>query len=169
MRRRRALANRVKIHHNYTIEEVADLLAAHPNTIRRWIVRDGLLVLADRKPHLVLGRELHFFLSQPSPGAVHLKPGECYCVKCHAARLPALAMADYVPVNERFGNLRGFCPVCETLMHRRVSLAKLPFVALNMQVTILQVQPRIDERRSSCTNDDLRREPHGQGKPLRKK
>ena len=157
MRRRRASARRVKIHHNYTVEEAAEASGSHKNTIRRWIATKTLPALTEKRPHLILGRNLHAFLTAPKPGSIRLKPGECYCVKCHLPKRPALGMAEYVPINDRSGNLRGFCPDCEILMHRRVSWAKLSLISGDLDVMILDAQPRLKGRGCPSTNDDFRR------------
>ena len=157
MRRRRASARRVKIHHKYTVEEAAEATGSHKNTIRRWIATKAFPALTEKRPHLIPGRYLHAFLTAPKAGRIHLKPGECYCVKCHLPKQPALGMAEYVPINARSGNLRGFCPDCETLMHRRVSLAKLSLISGDLDVTILDAQPRLKGRGCSTTNDDFRK------------
>jgi hypothetical protein len=44
-------------------------------------------------------------------------------------------MADYIPMTETGGNLRGLCPVCEGLIHRRVSLIHLDRIRGRMIVT----------------------------------
>ena len=152
---RRASARRVKIHHNYTIEEAAETTGFHKNTIRRWIATKALPALTEKRPHLILGRYLHAFLTAPKAGRMRLKPGECYCVKCHLAKKPALGMAEYVPINDRSGSLCGLCPGCNTLMYRRVSLAKLPLISSDLDVTILEAPRHLKGRNCPSTNDDF--------------
>ena len=50
-----------KIHRNYTVEEVARLFGVHRNTVREWIKR-GLPTSDDKRPKLILGRDLIAFL-----------------------------------------------------------------------------------------------------------
>src|SRR5689334_7185980 len=106
MGRRRPSAGVVKLHRSYTIAEVAELFCVHRNTIRRW-THEGLAVLDERKPHLIVGQVLHDFLTKRKAKRLKLKPGELYCVKCKAGRLPALDMPDYIPITPTSGNLRG--------------------------------------------------------------
>ena len=149
----------VKIHRSYTIAEVAALLDVHRNSVRRWI-RQGLAVLDERKPHLILGQVLTTFLTKRNSQHVRLKPGELYCVKCRGARRPALAMADYVPITIASGNLRGLCPECGTLMHRRTGFRNVEANAGNLQVTITERSQRIADRQSLSTNGHIKKEPH---------
>ena len=115
----------VKIHRNYTVEEVARLLSIHKNTVREW-VKAGLPTCDDRRPILILGRELMAFLqTKRARNKQPCQPGEIYCVRCRAPKFPAGGMAEYRPLNGRVGNLRAICPDCNSIMYRRVSMAKL--------------------------------------------
>lgn len=111
----------VKIHRNYSVEDITRLYGAHRNTVRAW-ERRGLRPLDNRRPKLFLGKTLKAFLearrrSQKCP----LQPGEIYCVRCRKARHPAEDMADYEMLAGVIGNIVGICPVCETVIRRRVN------------------------------------------------
>src|SRR5215469_12103492 len=117
-----------KRHRNYSVEEVARLYQIHKNTVRAWI-RAGLPTCDQKRPILILGSQLAAFLQTRR---AQLKqpccPGEIYCLRCRAPRIPAGNMADYVPLNERVGNLTAICPECEGIMNQRVSRAKLDII-----------------------------------------
>jgi excisionase family DNA binding protein len=122
---RRFNSRLVKIHRSYTVDEAARLLPVHKNTVRAWI-KTGLRTIDARRPALIAGSELRRFLEakckrRKQPCA----PGQLYCVRCRAPKAPAEAMADYVVISNTTGNLRGLCPDCGTLIHRRVAYAKL--------------------------------------------
>ena len=51
----------VKIHRNYTVEEIASLFGVHRNTVRQWI-KQGLPTSDQKRPFLILGRGLVAFL-----------------------------------------------------------------------------------------------------------
>lgn len=115
----------VKIHRSHTVEEIANLFGVHKNTVRNW-VKDGLATIDDKRPMLILGHELVAFLqARRVKNKQPCKPGEIYCVRCRAPKLPAEDMAEYSPVTEKFGNLAAICPDCDSIMNRRVSLAKI--------------------------------------------
>ena len=154
MPRRLASARRVKRHHTYTVEEAAAVTGYHRHTVRRWIESGALVAATERRPYLIPGRFLQAFLIGTDAPKCRLKAGECFCVKCRDARRPALDMADYVPVSASMGNLRGICPVCEILMHRRVPLAKLPVIKGDLEVTIMNAEPHLGGRSSPSTNVD---------------
>ena len=144
-----------KIHRNYTVEEVAALFDIHKNTVRNWVKR-GLPTNDDRRPMLILGRDLVAFLQ--AKRVKNKRPclsGEIYCVRCRAAQTPAGAMAEYQPVTATSGNLIGICPSCESMMFRRVSFAKLVQVGAQLDITLMQALPHINESTQPCVNSDL--------------
>jgi hypothetical protein len=144
-----------KIHRNYTVEEIASLFGVHRNTVRQWIKR-GLPTCDDKRPMLVLGRDLVAFLH--ARRAKHKRtcpPGELYCFRCRASRAAAGDMADYQPLTETQGNLIAICAECETLMYRRVSLARLEQVSGTLDITMPQALPHIGERAQPSVNSDL--------------
>jgi excisionase family DNA binding protein len=133
----------IKIHRSYSIDEAARLLRAHKNTVRTWI-KQGLPIIDRRRPTLIHGADLSAFLKnrrnrakQPCP------PGYMYCFKCRSPQKPAARMADYLPITPTSGNLRGLCPHCGTLMHRRASFAKLNIIGAELDISFPQAVSRI--------------------------
>jgi hypothetical protein len=64
-------------------------------------------------------------------------------------------MADYVPQTNQTGSLRGICPVCERLMHRRVNYARLAVVARGLEVTFQEGEVRLRERTNPTVTCDF--------------
>jgi len=146
----------VKIHRNYTVEEVTRLLGVHKNTVRTWI-KQGLPTINDKRPMLVLGPDLSAFLqAKRTKNKRPCKPGEMYCVRCRAPKPPALNMVEYKPQTESLGNLFGICPDCDAGMNRRVSLPKLEQVRGQMDITMPQRVRRIADREQPPVNSDFR-------------
>ena len=146
----------VKIHRNYTVEEVANLLSVHKNTVREWIKR-GLPTIDDKRPMLILGRELSTFLqARRVKNKRPCKPGEMYCLRCRATKIPAENMVEYQPQTETLGNLFGICPGCGAGMNRRVSLLKLDQVRGQMDITIPEEVQRLVDSGQPPVNSDFR-------------
>lgn len=144
-----------KIHRNYTVEEVAKLFNTHKNTVRAWI-KQGLPTTDDQRPLLIFGRDLVTFLqARRARNKRPCLPGEIYCVRCRSARRPAGDMAEYQALTPAAGNLIGICPTCESMMYRRVSLVKLVAVSGQLDVTMPQALPHIDESTEPSVNSDL--------------
>lgn len=155
MSRRRWNPRLVKIHRNYTVDEVASLLGTHKNTIRNWI-KQGLPTIDRQRPALVHGQDLFQYLAKRRERSKQTcPPNHVFCVKCRSPKLPAGNMADYLPLTPTTGNLRGICPDCDTLIYRRASLSKLEVSAPGLEIAFLQEQPRIRERAIPSVNCDF--------------
>ncbi|MBK9027682.1 MAG: helix-turn-helix domain-containing protein [Propionivibrio sp.] len=144
-----------KIHRNYTVEEVASLYGVHRNTVREWVKR-GLPSSDNRRPMLILGRDLFAFLqAQRTKNKRTCLPGEIYCVRCRAPKAAAGDMADYEPLTKTLGNLIAICSGCETIIYRRVSLPKLELVRGQLDITFPQALRHIGESVQPSVNSDF--------------
>ena len=125
-----------KIHRSYTVEEAATRFGVHRNTVREWI-RRGLPTTDDRRPALILGRDLAAFLRvRRLKDKRPCGPGEIYCMRCRQPMSPAGGMAAYEIVTSLLGNLIGVCPTCGAPMYRRVNLKRLDHVRGNLTITL---------------------------------
>jgi hypothetical protein len=145
----------VKVHRSYSVFDVAMLFKIHKNTVRAW-QKAGLRPIDTRRPVVFLGKELAEFLKTRRVQAKRpLLSGQIYCVACREAKEPALGMADYVPLTRTSGNLRGFCPMCQRFIHRRVSWAKLTIIAGQLDITFTDAPPRISDATQPSLNSDF--------------
>lgn len=146
----------VKIHRNYTVEEIANVFGVHKNTVRAWI-KQGLPTSDNKRPMLVLGRDLAVFLqARRVKNKRPCQPGQIYCVRCRSPKAPAGNMADYETVTETLGNLIAICPDCGSIMNRRVNLAKLEQIRGQIDITMPQALRHIVESVQPSVNSDLR-------------
>jgi excisionase family DNA binding protein len=148
----------VNRHRSYTVDEAARARGVAKGTVRRWL-KSGLPAISDRKPLLILGDDLAQFLEGRRAKKQTCKLHECFCFTCRAPRAPAGDMTDFFPLSATSGNLRALCCDCTGVMHKRVSLAKLPELRAVLDVTIMQARERIREMTNPSTNDHLPREP----------
>ena len=144
----------IKIHRSYSIDEAARILRIHKNTVRAWI-KQGLPIIDRRRPTLIHGVDLAAFLKNRRKKAKRpCPPGHMYCFKCRSPQKPAAGMADYMPVTATTGNLRALCQDCGTLMHRRVTRAKLDIIGANLEIAFPQAVPRIRDSTAPSVNCD---------------
>jgi hypothetical protein len=130
--------NRVKLHHSYSIAELAACCGVHKNTIRHWQGR-GLEPIDKVRPILFQGATIRAFLSnQRASRKRPCKPGTIYCLRCREPRQPALGMVDFLPMTPTSGNLRAICSECEAVMHRRARWADLARIIPGCTVQIVE-------------------------------
>ena len=158
MKKRRPNYRRVKIHRNYTIEDIARLFGIHKNTVRHWI-KEGLETINDKRPILILGPVLKEFLqTRRLKNKQTCKPDELYCVRCRAPRSPAGHMADYTPITEKFGNLVAICPDCNSIMNRHVSMDRIGEFQGKVDISFSEALKRRGDRDKPSVNSDLTQE-----------
>jgi hypothetical protein len=151
--------NLVKIHQTYSVDEIARLLGVSKGTVRRWL-KTGLKRVDGPGMTIVRGSDLRDFLKQRRDKAKHpCGPGFLYCLRCRMPKEPADRRADLVCTNSNTGgagtgNLRGICPDCSALMHRRVSVARLDAVRGQLQITLPEALSRLRGTCSASVNSD---------------
>jgi hypothetical protein len=155
MKRRYPNHRLVKIHRSYTVEEIATLFGVHKNTVRNW-VKNGLATVDDKRPMLILGFVLlNFLKDRRTKNKQKCKPGELYCVRCRSPKRPAGDMADYVPINNKIGNLVAICSDCDAIMNRHVSLAKIEQVRGKIDISFPVALRHIIDRANPAVNSDF--------------
>ncbi len=154
MKKRLHNPNLAKIHRSYTVEEVASLYGVFKGTVRAWI-KAGLPTIDDKRPMLILGSELAaFHQERRAKNKQKCNPGEIYCVRCRTPRVPAGGLVECLSVTEKIGNLVAICPDCDSIMNRRVSLAKLGLVLGKMDITMPQALQHIVDSNQPSVNSD---------------
>jgi len=158
-RNRRPDWRRIKTLRSYTIDEAANVLHVHRNAVRYWIKKCGLPALTDRRPHLIHGAELVAFLKHRREARRRkCESGQFFCLKCRKPQTPAAGMVDYEAISASRGALVGMCPVCETLMRRFVSQARLDAVARESRLQIAHRQGSLEDTAMATPNCHFRDE-----------
>ena len=125
MATRRVNPNVVKLNRNYDMTQLASCCGVHKNTVLNWR-EAGLEPIDSSKPILFHGSVVREFLKQRNANRKQpCGPGKLYCFRCREPRRPALGFAEYLAVTAKSGNLRAFCGICGTVMHRKVCRAEL--------------------------------------------
>jgi hypothetical protein len=135
---------RLKMHRSYTVDQAARTVGTTKATVRRWL-KNGLHAIDQQKPAIIRGKDIIEFLSRRARPRQKCPFGQCFCVKCKVPRPPDGGMAEYVVLTPTSGNLRGLCPVCGTMMHRRTSQAQLDQLTSVMDISIVERPSRLNE------------------------
>lgn len=163
MRRPKPNWRKVKRHRSYTVDELARTIGVAKGTVRRWL-KTGLPHLSDQKPALILGHEALAFRAAGKAPKQKCKPGELYCVKCRVPRTPFENIVELVPLRSGALNLRGLCPACATLMHRRAAFAHLDRIKQHFEVSSPGAVPNLMDTQHAPSNVHLQMEPETNGK-----
>lgn len=136
---------RAKSLRSYTLVEVAELYAVHPQTVRNWR-KQGLAPIDGARPALFHGTALNLYhAEQRRVGKQTCGPGELFCFGCRAPRRPALRMADYTPLTAATGTVSAICPVCEGIMCQRVNSTRLARFENEVEVVTRLDEEPLDE------------------------
>ena len=150
-----------KIHRSYSVEEVSWLFNIHKNTVRTWL-RQGLSSIDDQRPTVIRGLELRRFLVDRRVRTKQVcGPERIYCLPCRGPKVPAGKMAECIKTSDANGSLQGICPDCSRMMYRRVNPKKLDVVCGDLEVTVTEGRPRLEETaepnvKCDFTGNDLR-------------
>jgi hypothetical protein len=149
-----------KIHRSYSVEEMARLFDVHKNTIRTWFTH-GMKAIDGQRPIVARGEEIRRFLTERRVRAKRPSgPGHIYCLPCRAPKVPALKMAECVKTGDTTGTLQGICPDCCRMIYRRVNPQKIDAVRGDLDITVTQAAPRIEETTKLNVNCDSIRGDH---------
>lgn len=109
---KRANPMAVKAALTYEINEAATALGKSPATIRNWI-KDGLPVMASRKPYLISGADIRDHIKAKSRAAKSpIEWDELYCFSCRAGRKPLGMAVTAFPNTAKTKRLKGLCERC---------------------------------------------------------
>lgn len=129
----------IKSYRCYTKAEAAALVGVSTRTIGNW-TRDGLPLLDASHPPFIRGDDLRYFITaQRADRKVKTDLCEFYCLRCRKGRAPAAKMAD-CKVEGKKAMLTALCSVCEGIVCKPISLARLPEVSAKLDLTIKRVQ-----------------------------
>lgn len=115
---------RIKRELSYSVAELVELLAVHPNTVRRWF-RLGLKTIDGGRPAFVHGSDLIEYLDSQRAGRRRpCAADEFFCFRCQAPRKAWEGLVELSARTPSIISLSGLCAVCNTRMHKAGSASK---------------------------------------------
>jgi hypothetical protein len=109
----------------------------HPQTVRKWISRDGLKTIDAGKPALVFGYDLIVYLKKNNSASKRKAAfDEMYCMGCQDAR-PIFRNKISVEQNAQYLKVQGACRECKRVMFKNYKLTD--FLPLRQKFTLVGV------------------------------
>jgi hypothetical protein len=124
-KKRKYNTNLIKETLNYSIYGIASLFVVHRATVRQWL-KEGLPMIDNHKPFIVLGSDLKEFIKKRQGNRkTKCNDNELFCCKCRKPRTSWENLVDLKILNERRLLIIGICSQCDTRMNKLSSLKKL--------------------------------------------
>ena len=124
-KKRKYNTNLIKKTLSYSIYDIASLFRIHRATVRQWI-KEGLPLIDNHKPFLVLGSDLKEFIKKrQGKRKTKCNANELYCFKCREPRTSWENIVDLKILNERSFLIMGICSQCNTQTNKTTSLKNL--------------------------------------------
>lgn len=101
------------------------MLGLSTQTVRSWR-KQGLIVMTEKKPHLILGEHLIEFVEVRQKPRVKMEPDQFRCFTCKLPRRALDSVVFYTDLTASRGQLEAFCEDCGAKCSRFSSRAKLP-------------------------------------------
>jgi len=130
---KRVPARRIKANRHYTYDTAAEKLGRTPQTIRMW-GKQGLPVMTDARPHLILGEYIVSFLAQRQAPKRRMPLDRFKCFRCKSHVRPLEGMAFYAVHTATSGRLEALCEQCEAPCVKFVSKRDLPDIAQILEI-----------------------------------
>lgn len=126
-----------KSHRSDTIAVATSALERNRLTVRRYI-GNGLPILTDYKPCLILGKDLVVHPEKHAPPYIPCGPNDFLSYQCGYPNPATRKIAEIVNRSAGEINRRALCAICETPMNRRVANAETVPLAASTEVSSAQ-------------------------------
>ncbi|MDJ0825299.1 MAG: helix-turn-helix domain-containing protein [Rhodobacter sp.] len=121
---KRVLIRALKRHRHYTYDEAADALGVTVQTVRSWRAQ-GLPVMTEKRPHLMLGEDLAAFHKRRNKPPNKPAKDRFRCFRCRDNTRPLDGIVFYTSLTPKRGQLEAVCGVCGNPCFRFASEAGL--------------------------------------------
>ena len=117
---------KVKRHRSYTVQELAELYGVGTNTVRQWIKKHGLPVIAGTYPVLVHWEAIRtWMIAWQAARKWTCAANEMSCLKCQGPRKVKAGTFRVTESNKASFMMHGDCETCGKPMNRATSQLKL--------------------------------------------
>lgn len=123
---RRINIRRIKAKYSYMLQELADVIGCHANTISNWIKLEGLQRIDGIYPYMLYGQVVIDFLkARQLKNKNKLLINEFRCCTCQVPRKAWEAIATIKTINSKVAMLQAVCEQCNGKISKIISLKNI--------------------------------------------
>lgn len=123
---RRINARLIKSKYSYSLQELADVIGCHSNTISNWIKCEGLQRIDGIYPYMLYGQVVIDFLkARQLKNKTTLSINEFRCCTCQSSRKAWEGIATIKTINSKIAMLQAICEQCNGKINKIISLKKI--------------------------------------------
>ncbi len=115
----------IKSKYSYSLQELADVIGCHPNTICNWMKNDGLQRIDGIYPYMLYGQVVIDFLKSRQLKKRKLLINEFRCCACKTSRGAWQAIATIKTINSKVAMLQAVCERCNGKINKIISQKNL--------------------------------------------
>ena len=123
--------------YSYEIEEICHIFkdnGLHPQTVRRWINKEGLSTIDKSRPTLIYGYDLINFLKKRNQRhKKHTSFEQFFCMKCQDGR-NVFRNIIQIEQSHHYLKAKARCRDCKTIMNKSYKITGLPDLRQQFQL-----------------------------------
>ncbi len=136
---RRINTRLIKSKYSYMLQELADVIGCHPNTISNWIKNEGLQRIDGVYPYMLFGQVVIDFLKDRQlKNKSKLLLNEFHCCTCQAPRRAWEGIATIKSINSKIAMLHAVCEQCDGKISKIISLKNITEIEKTFTIHTLQ-------------------------------
>jgi|CXWL01.1.fsa_nt_gi hypothetical protein len=123
---RRINTRLIRAKYSYLLQELADDIGCHVNTISNWIKHEGLQRIDGIYPYMLYGQVvIEFLKSRQLKNKSKLLLNEFHCCTCQASCRAWEGIATIKTINSKIAMLQAVCEQCNGKINKLISLKNI--------------------------------------------
>jgi len=148
---RRINTRRIKAKYSYSLQELANVINCHPNTISGWIKNEGLRRIDGIYPYMIYGQVVIEFLKMRQlKNKTKLLLTEFRCCTCQATSTAWEGIATIATINSKIAMLQAVCERCNGKISKIISLKNSAEIEKTFSIHTLQSSALIQSTNTNC-------------------
>jgi len=147
---RRINTRTIKAKYSYSLQELADVIGCHTNTISNWTKHEGLQRIDDVYPYMIYGQVvIEFLKARQLKNKITLSVNEFRCCTCQAKRKAWENLATITKMNSKTALLQAVCEHCNGKISKIISLRNIAEIENALTIHTLQQSALVQSTNSN--------------------